>query len=33
VMCVIGHEGESDRALGVVPSLAQAIAQWSNQPL
>jgi N-acetylmuramoyl-L-alanine amidase len=33
VMCVIGHEVESDRALGVVPSLAQAIAQWSNQPL
>lgn len=33
VMCVIGHEVESDRALGVVPALAQAIAQWSNQPL
>lgn len=33
VMCTIGHEGESDRALGLVPALAQAITQWSNQPL
>jgi len=33
VMCTIGHEGENDRALGVVPGLAQAITQWGNQPL
>jgi hypothetical protein len=31
VMCTIGDE--SDRALGVIPALAQAITQWSNQPL
>jgi len=33
VICTIGDEGESDHALGVVPALAQAITQWSNQPL
>lgn len=31
VMCTIGLAG--DLALGTVPALAQAIAQWSNQPL
>jgi N-acetylmuramoyl-L-alanine amidase len=33
VMCTLGFEDESDRAIGMVPALAHAIAQWSNQPL
>ena len=33
VMCTMGHAGGGDRVLGVVPSLAQAITQWGNQPL
>jgi N-acetylmuramoyl-L-alanine amidase len=33
VMCTIGQEDESDQVLGMVPALAQAITQWSNQPL
>jgi len=33
VMCTLGFEDESDRAIGMVPALAHAIAQWSNRPL
>lgn len=33
VMCAIGFIDDGDRTLGIVPALAQAITQWSNQPL
>lgn len=33
VMCTIGSKHGDDFALGMVPALAQAIMQWSNQPI
>ncbi len=33
VMCTIGDDNGNGNALGMVPALALAITQWSNQPL
>ena len=33
VMCTVGLIGNDDSALGMIPALAKAIAQWNNQPI